>query len=697
MSRKMKKYQNRVPNSHSQKPDSHWRLFLLALLWLIGFGVIVSKLVLIQAIDHERYAELGSGKIKGPLEIPAQRGAIYDRNGEILAVDLVHYSLGAFPKEIGDKVQVARALSRIINESSSYLLGKMKSNDTFAYLAHRLRPQQADEIKELKAKGLVLEKKYSRYYPFGSKGAQVIGFCDFDNQAQSGIELGYDQHLKGIPGHAVYLRDARGYRFPDLNYPLFNPIDGKDVVTTIDIVFQGILEEELKKAILEHQAVNGAAILMNVRTGEILGLANYPEFDPNAYNKYPIKNYRNIAVSDQFEPGSTFKIIALALALEQLKMDLNSEKIFCENGRYTVFKKTIHDHKKFGYLSVREIFENSSNIGTIKLARNFDPPTFYRYARDFGFGTLTGVDLPAETAGILRRPNEYTRSSTSYMSIGYEVAATPLQIVSAYAAIANGGKLLEPFVVRKVVDDEDNTVLEKKPRTIRQVISAETARQMTLTLQGVVERGTGKTARVANVSIAGKTGTAQKLDHDQKRYVAKYLSSFVGFFPAESPRLALLIMINEPKFGYYGSEVAAPAFANIVRRIIGIPAGADLALIDRDYLYLEQNNRNPETSLPEPGAPAADERDYRIMKTSQSGAAKSRRENTPTEEDLVKQRPNDTVPTFIGLTLREALEKISELNMTVDVKGSGIVVGQYPTAGARRRPDTNIKLICEPS
>lgn len=670
------------------------RLLIVTFLWILGFGLIVAKLVAVQVFEHDRYAEIGKRIIKDRQVIPAQRGAIYDRNGEMLAVDLVHYSLAVFPKKVSNKAFSAKRISEITDIPYLEILTKMRSDVSFAYLAHRLRPQQADELKALGIAGIVLEKKYSRYYPYRENGAQILGFCDFDNVARYGIELEYDNYLRGVPGHAVYLRDAVGNRFPDLNYPVFNPINGKDVFTTIDIVLQCILEEELTTAVKRHDALSGSAILMNTKTGELLALANAPGFDPNIYNKYPVKNFKDLAVSDQFEPGSTFKIIALAMALEQLKVDLNTNKIYCEDGKYTIFKKTIHDHKKFGDLTIKQVFENSSNIGTIKLAQRFEAPVFYRYARNFGFGTLTGIDLPTETPGILHNPNEFSSSSACYMSIGYEVATTPLQIACAYAAVANEGKLIQPYVVRNVVDNTGHIILANEPNVIRQVISTETAREMAVTLQGVVENGTGQSARIPGVSIAGKTGTAQKLDPKNNTYTSKYIASFVGFFPVESPRYVLMVMINEPKGEYYGSQVAAPVFRNIVQRIIGLPQSSDIASI-QEQSHGDQDSETQSTKLAlfeDRGDKFERSNDYKVIKASQ--------DNPPEGSKIVRTKKlnhDNAVPDFTGLTLREVLEKEHQLGLKLDLVGSGVVVDQHPRPGTKLNFKTTIKLILKAS
>jgi membrane peptidoglycan carboxypeptidase len=381
------------------------------------------------------------------------------------------------------------------------------------------------------------------------------------------------------------------------------------------------------------------------------------------------------------------------MVLEQLKMDLDSNKIFCENGRYSFFKKTISDHKRFGNLTIKEVFENSSNIGTIKLARKFDAPVFYRYARDFGFGTLTGIDLPAESSGLLHKPSEFSKSSACYMSIGYEVAVTPLQIASAYAAIANGGDLLHPYVVRKIVDNEDHLVLTNYPQVIRKVISGQTAQQMRITLQGVVENGTGKAVRIPGINIAGKTGTAQKFDHEKNQYVEKYISSFVGFYPVESPRFVLLITINEPQGEYYGSQVAAPIFRNVVQRIVTLPENSNLASAPTVSSLSDLSPEERELPLSVTSNSGKISGNYKIVKTSNKISTQQIKRESVSKTNSIEKANKNEVPNFIGLTLREALDKLSQYNLEADFEGSGVVDSQFPRPGKRLDSQTKIKLI----
>ncbi|MFQ5583739.1 MAG: peptidoglycan D,D-transpeptidase FtsI family protein, partial [Calditrichia bacterium] len=570
MSGKIKKHNRNYHMADSWQGKIKVRLIALVILLTLGFSVVLMKVIFVQVVHHEKYLKIREKISKREQGIPARRGSILDRNGNTLAEDQVYFSMVVMPKYFKNNKSALRKISKIANLSYSDISAKIKGAGRFVNIGNRIFSTTAEKLKALKLKGLILEKKYNRYYGYGTDAAHVVGFCDFENRPCYGLELEYDEFLRGIPGKGVFLRDNKGWRIPDLDYPSFPSIDGSDVITTIDITYQSVLEDELESTVTTHKAEKGMAVLMNVNTGEILGMANYPHFDPNHFNDYPVKNFKNYAVSDQYEPGYTFKIIALAIVLEQLGMDLDNTRVFCENGRYALFRNVIHDHKKFADLTVREIFEHSSNIGIVKLARQFSAPQFYRYARDFGFGTYSGIDLPAEAAGVLHKPAEFGKTSLSYMSIGYEVAATPLQIAAAYAAIANGGKLMQPYIVQKVVDRNGRILKKKKPRIIRQVIQPETAAEMVSTLKGVVENGTGRNARIDGLSIAGKTGTARKIENG--RYVSKYISSFVGFFPVENPQFVLLVVVDEPVGAYYGSQVAAPAFREIARRIIGLPS-----------------------------------------------------------------------------------------------------------------------------
>jgi membrane peptidoglycan carboxypeptidase len=449
------------------------------------------------------------------------------------------------------------------------------------------------------------------------------------------------------------------------------------------MVYQGILEEELKKAVSQHKASTASAVLLDPLSGEVLGISNYPGFNPNYYNQYSMDKYRNRAITDVYEPGSTFKIIALTLCLEQLKLNLQKELVYCENGALPLAQKVVKDHQKFGYLTAQQVFEKSSNIGVIKLARRFKAPVFYRYARDFGFG------------------------------VGYEVAVTPLQIACAYAAIANDGLLMQPHVVRRVVDQNGKIHTENYPQGIRQVISPATAQRLKEVLFGVVENGTGQNARVSGISIAGKTGTAQKISRKTNSYTSdSHVASFVGFFPVESPRFVMLVVIHNPKYGYYGSLVAAPVFRNIAQRIIGLPVEdreENLALAQivvdlptlKDVMFslegMEVKNavkllKNKDLEYEVVGSGNLI---YRQEPAAYSEISERQKVKLYTEtKDVSNQQ---IMPSLTGLTLKEALQILSDWNIKIEVEGSGVVIKQMPGAGKKMDRKDKVKLVCNPA
>ncbi len=704
MSTSTKKRVNRGVSSGNPLGNSA-RVFVVAFFWIILFALILGRLVEVQVVEHAKFSKVRERYFKNRRTIPAKRGTILDRNGKILAEDLIHYSLAIRPKELKPFNTSIKSISSIIDVPVSKIKTRLAGKHRFVYVARRLSPETARRIRKLRLSGVVLEKKISRYYPYRSVGAQVIGYCDFENKPCAGLEIKFNHFLQGKPGWMVFSRDALGNQIPNLDFPMVEPIDGMNLVTTIDIVYQGVVEEELSQAVKKHQARSGSAILLDARSGEVLAMANYPGFDPNHYNQYPIANFRNSAISDVYEPGSTFKIIALALAVEQLKMDLNRELVYCENGSYQLYGNVIHDHKKFGYLTARKVFEESSNIGVMKIARKFSPAIFYRYARDFGFGNVLGIDLPAESPGILHRPDRFTAASLSYMSIGYEVAVTPLQLAAAYGAVANNGLLMRPYLLQKVADQAGNAVLSTKPESIRQVISPLTASIMRKTLTGVVREGTGRSAFIEGMGIAGKTGTAQLIDAKTNRYSSKqHVASFVGFFPVESPRFVLLVVVNSPRNGYYGSQVAAPTFKNIARRIVGLPSYG-LAMVSTENNYFREPDTktisgetvNVKAKLKKSNTRSAGKPKKKTKKGRSKPSGVQQTVPVRRVKNVLAKRPARVMPKLEGLTLKEALQVLGKMEKSADVVGYGVVVQQLPVAGRVIDDNSKIKLICRPT
>lgn len=704
---KNKKYYH-TPNSNPEK-KINFRMVVVFLVALACFGLIFAKLVIVQVVKHSYYAGLARRNIENRKTIPAKRGSIFDRQGREVALDILQYSVGINPGRVKDRPLPVRKISRILDIPVSVIRRKIRENPGFAYLAHRVPPEKALRLRKLKDPRLVLEKRFLRVYPYKENGAHLIGACGRDNQPLSGIEYEYNRYLQGKPGWKVYQKDALGNQLPNPDFAGEDPIDGLDITLTIDMDYQIILEDELKKAAEKSKAQGGVAILLDPNTGEVLALANYPQFDPNQPKTFRLPDMKNRGVADVFEPGSTFKIVPLSAALENLALDLDREIIYCENGRYQLFGKTILDHKKYGWLTLRRVIENSSNIGMMKLARKLPRELFFRYVRNFGFGMITGIDLPGESAGILHPLEKFSRSTHYYMSIGYEIGVTPLQLVNAYAAIANGGKLYRPFVVKKVYGTDHRVLRENGTETIRQVISPETSALITETLRGVVEEGTGKKARVEGLPVAGKTGTAQLYNARTGKYDnRKHVASFVGFFPADNPRFVLLVMIRQPAGAYYGGLVAAPVFRNMARRIYSLASPGNTPFPEIKQVV------NPKTVKYIPRVEklnvkvATDILREKGIKVEVVGKGNKvlRQEEMETDGRITGVRlyleNNLTtrslkMPRIKGLSLKEALDILASYNLMPSVEGHGVVVAQVPAPGEKIQEAQTVKLICRPS
>ena len=554
------------------------RLILLVGTWAVLLVAIAIRLIYVQVLGkgiekNKQVAKLLKSYQEKIKEAPARRGSILDRNGQVIAQDLLQYDLALRVQKNVDYRPLAAVLAKYLNKSRTYYLKRIQQyTGRYVQLGWRI-PRHIKEAIEAEVKlALSWTPRFSRFYPFKSLASQVVGYCNYDeNEAPYGLERQYEEYLKGRPGQKVVIYDARRKAFPLIEFSRRLPVDGLDVQTTLDMTFQQIMELELEAGVKRHQAKGGTAILMNPRTGEILAMANYPHFDPNNYGNYPVNSFKNLAIAQLYDPGSTFKAVALSYILNYRLYSLDNTRVNCEKGLFRYRRIKFQDHEPFGVLTVREVFAHSSNIGVVKLSRRFERQKFYRLVRNFGFGMVTGIDLPEEERGILRRPSEFSRVTIPFMSIGYEILVTPLQILNMYAAIANGGKLMQPYIVQRVVSKTGDVVLENQPVVIRQVIPSDVAAKVTSVLQDVVEHGTGVKARIDGIRIAGKTGTAQQYNPKVRSYrTGRYVASFVGFFPAENPEFAMIVVVFEPKKGYYGGQVAAPIFRNIAYQIYSL-------------------------------------------------------------------------------------------------------------------------------
>jgi cell division protein FtsI (penicillin-binding protein 3) len=631
---------------------NHSRLGVAKILFLAMFLVIAGRAFQLQVLQGERLMRLGERQhLKEWIVLP-KRGALLDRAGEPLALSMESQSVYARPHRVQDPEQLSQGLARILNLRPADVKQKLISAKPFVWIKRQVSSPEAEKIQALNPTGIGMFYEPNRYYPQNQLAGQLIGFVGRDSEGLEGLELKYNDYIRGEAGSSVTERDALGRRVLVQGVEGLRIPPGSDVHLTLNTSIQHIAEKELEATILKYRAKSGVAIVMEPFTGEVLALANYPAFDPNNYSKQSADQRRNRAVTDSFEPGSTFKTILAAAALEEGVVG-KEDLFYCEMGKYPYAGKVIHDTHPHGWLSFAKILQVSSNIGFTKVAQKLKKDRYYRYIEKFGFGQVTGIDVPGEVPGLLRKPESWSAIDLATHAFGQGISATPLQMVMAYAAIANGGFLMRPYVTRRVVSPQGEVVLEIQPHVERRVISEKTARSLASILKDVTnEGGTGVMANVDGFEVAGKTGTAQKADPVHGGYAAKKrVASFVGFVPANDPRLVALVLIDEPEVNVYGGVVAAPAFRNIAQAAL-----RHLAVAPQQAALIPVLPSQPEALV------------RRVAKS-----------NSP----ATVETNGDATPDFLGLSLREALEKAQTLKLKVRLQGNGYVVKQSPQAGGR--------------
>jgi len=535
-------------------------VFLVIILFLIFF---TSKLIWIQFFRSSYLANRAEKQHKHGIKIEPKRGTIYDRKMRPLAVNVSVHSLFANPRHMTDedKLRAIEKLSALLGLDKEFLKSRLGRKKYFVWLARKLDSQTAEEVRKLEIRGLSFRKESKRHYPNQYLAAHVIGYAGMDNKGLEGLELLYDRYLKGESGWTQILRDAK-HRELLIEKEAIPARDGFNIILTIDETIQFIAEQALEKAFIKHNAKSASIIVMDPMTGEILALANRPTYDLTEFADSRAESRPNRAVVYVYEPGSVFKIVAATAALEE-EVFMETDEIYCENGEYRIANHILHDSHPHGTLTFREVIEQSSNIGTTKIAQKLGASVFYKYAKRLGFGRKTGIDLIGEVSGLLKPPSQWSKTSIGALPIGQEVTVTPLQLVCAISCIANGGVYMKPYVVKYIVDNTDELIKKFEPEAFGRIISEDTAQRVKEILKGVVENGTGRRARIKGVHVAGKTGTAQKVigrEYSHNRFYA----SFVGFAPAEDPRVAAVVVFEEPHPSYYGGTVAAPVFREMM-------------------------------------------------------------------------------------------------------------------------------------
>ncbi len=533
------------------------------LLSFIFFAFAIARLFYTQFFRASYLEEIASKQHNYFMELEPRRGTIYDRNLKPQAVNLACDSVFASPVEIKDKDRenVIRQLSSVLRLDPSFVRNRLAKRKSFVWISRKVEQSQAEELRKLGLKGIGFVKESKRCYPNSYLASQTIGFAGLDNVGLEGLELYYDGYLKGTPGQAVVLRDARSTKL-DIYGKMEQPVDGDDVVLTIDEMIQYIAERELDKVFRESRALGATVVVMDPKTGQILAMASRPTYDSNEYKGVNKEKVRNRAVTDMFEPGSVFKIVTCSGVLEEGVLS-EQDRIFCENGAYHFGTHTLHDHSAHGWLTFQEVIENSSNIGTSKAAQKLGAPKLYKYVKAFGFGQKTGIEFPGEVTGMVKDLKRWSGLSITAVPMGQEVGVTALQLACAMSAIANGGRLMKPYVTLEIRDPSGNAVKKFEPQVVREVLSPETAARVRKILVGVVENGTGKLAKSKEFTSGGKTGTAQKIEPNGTYSHSKFNASFVGFAPAEDPQLVIAVIIDEPRGYYYGGVISAPVFKAI--------------------------------------------------------------------------------------------------------------------------------------
>jgi cell division protein FtsI (penicillin-binding protein 3) len=632
-------------------PGLRTRSLILAALIALGFSVLAARLVHLQVVRHHELSQLAERQYSRTVVLHAQRGPIVDRHGAALATSTAAESLFAQPRVIGDPVRAAARLAPLIDVPAPKIHALLTAGRSFVWLRRRMPPAAAARVKALQEPGLGFLPEPLRLYPNRELAAHVVGFEGTDGGLE-GIERAFNRELAGRAGKAIMGRDALG-RDVATQQIVQPTAPGQGVRLTIDTTIQYLAEREVDAAYRRTRSRAAMAVAMDPRTGDVLAMAIRPTFNPNTFAEaHSSAEWRNRAITDPFEPGSTFKAILAAAALEEgvVRPD---DRIFGENGAITIARTTIRDWKKYGWLSFAEVLQNSSNVGSIKVGLALGRERYYRYMTAFGFGAPTGIGLAGESRGLLRDPGRWSALSLPTMSIGQEVSVTALQMVAAFSAVANGGTLMEPRLVLATLDADGRPLRRFEPRAVRQVISPATARTLREILVRVVDQGTGHKAAIPGYAVAGKTGTAQKLDPATRRYSrAPGVLSFVGFAPAEDPRLVLLVMLDEPKNEQWGSQAAAPIFAAIAREVLR---------------YLEIPPRDAPPVQIVAGLSAAP------VKTAEGPAL--------IEGEAGEAEGETVMPDLRGVPLRRALTALAPLRMPVQILGQGLVVAQTPAAG----------------
>jgi penicillin-binding protein 2 len=703
--------------------ETNSRLYLLGAILVFWCAVICLRLVYLQVFRYGDFEQRAQHQQQRSTEVSAKRGIIYDRAGRELAMSVSVDSVFAVPTDIPDLAQTISLIARIAKADPREVLAKCKASRTFCWVARKADAETAARIRSLNLRGIYFQKESKRFYPKRELAAQVIGYVGTDDEGLSGIEREYEDKLHGKPGRMLISVDARRKYFGSVEK---QPEPGENIVLTLDEKIQYIVERELETAMQQTHAESGTVVVENPHTGEILALANQPTFNPNLSREIKPQKLKNHAVSDVYEPGSTFKLVTISAALEE-KLTRPDEMFDCQMGSIIINGRRIHDWKPFGVLPVSGILANSSDVGAIKIALRLGDERLYKYIRAFGFGQQTGIELPGETRGLAKPLSRWSKVSIGAISMGQEIGISPLQLTAMVSSIANDGVLVAPRILAATTQPQSAPgMIAFHPSDEHRVLSPMTAAQMKQMMQGVVLHGTGKKAILEGYSSAGKTGTAQKVDPATGTYSrTKYIASFAGFAPVNNPAVTIAVILDSPVGGHHGGEVGAPVFQRIAQQVLEYqhtPHDVDL-LSNRDVLLAQRRVKDQDlaegspdrlgdslevadASTPEPkSAPVAPikpipaiasagvipaamrQRETASSATTETRVSVSARPislDTPVEGTVVLdvEQGGIVVPSFAGKSVRSAIEIAEESGLDLDAVGSGIAREQSPTAGS---------------
>ena len=705
------------------KHEGRLRLSLFAAFFCLWIFAICGRLLWLQVVEYGFLTQKAARQQQRSIEVSPPRGVIYDRKGRELAMSVQVDSVFAVPSEIPDQASTANLLAHILKIDPKEMLAKLESSRSFTWIARKLDNNVAGRIRALNLKGIYFQKEPKRFYPKNDLAAQVIGYVGMDDEGLAGIERSFNQRLSGRPGKMLISMDARHRWFGRVEK---NPEPGQNLVLTIDEDVQHIAEKELDAAMQKTHAEAGTVVIQNPKTGEILALANRPTFNPNNSRGLDPKSLKNRAVSDVYEPGSTFKMVTIAAALEE-KVTSPNEVFDCQMGSIVVGGVRIHDWKPYGLLTVSQILERSSDVGAIKIAMRLGEDRMYKYIRGFGFGSQTGIELSGETRGITKPVNRWSKMSIGAISMGQEIGVSPLQLVSMTSSIANDGVWTPPRIVAgstSVAQGRTGTAqtVVFRPGQQHRVISSFAAAEMKRMLEGVVLQGTGKNAILDGYSSAGKTGTAQKINPLTHRYDrVKHIASFSGFAPVNNPAITVTVIMDSPLGEHHGGTIGAPIFARIAQQVLeylDVPHDIEVRNPQRMLLRAKakpeeemegspdhvgeevaenDNQQEPPAivaSAAQPGGQGIVPATYHSVTAAETEHAAPADGNpallqssksllAKTGTVVLDVEAAKTVPSFLGKPVRAVIEESEKAGLEVDIFGSGVARQQNPMPGAR--------------